>query len=591
MIKLGLTSRLSILLVCIGVAASGATGYYAYRANRAMIMQEAERSLLTSTQLLSQRFTAALGDVADDVLVLAAVPSAAAVARGALPADGGRARIEAVFLQFMRHHSEYLEIRLISRFGNGLERIRVERGANGIDAVPERELQEKGQFPYVFDTLTTMDGHVYLSPVGLKSAPGSDPGKGRPAMRVGAPIVDESGSKVGVLVIDIDLTQVFQRLERDLPPGYLVYLANEWGDFLIHPDASEAFGFERGRRFLMQTSFPATRPLFGGARSSLTFAGPALADKVPAQAFAFVRSPFGKVDGNRFIVIGLGRSLTDVLASAHALGYEIVRMVLISSGVAIVLAALFARALARPLRALTRAATHVFDDANVERLPVSRSDEIGVLARCFDGMRHEIRSQMKTLRTKHQELTHLAGHDTLTGLPNRMRFMEQFEASIRRAAASGERLAIIFIDLDGFKQINDRLGHSAGDRTLVVVAQRMREALHDTDLVARLGGDEFIILVSGARSTDAIRETAERVEAALDEAVTLGVHTMTVGASMGISEFPLDGDHAEELLAKADAAMYVAKTSPHRRHVRYQELTANEPSVQCDEVGQQYSRQ
>jgi diguanylate cyclase (GGDEF)-like protein len=591
MIKLGLTSRLSILLVCIGVAASGATGYYAYRANRAMIMQEAERSLLTSTQLLSQRFTAALGDVADDVLVLAAVPSAAAVARGALPADGGRARIEAVFLQFMRHHSEYLEIRLISRFGNGLERIRVERGANGIDAVPERELQEKGQFPYVFDTLTTMDGHVYLSPVGLKSAPGSDPGKGRPAMRVGAPIVDESGNKVGVLVIDIDLTQVFQRLERDLPPGYLVYLANEWGDFLIHPDASEAFGFERGRRFLMQTSFPATRPLFGGARSSLTFAGPALADKVPAQAFAFVRSPFGKVDGNRFIVIGLGRSLTDVLASAHALGYEIVRMVLISSGFAIVLAALFARALARPLRTLTRAATHVFDDANVERLPVSRSDEIGVLARCFDGMRHEIRSQMKTLRTKHQELTHLAGHDTLTGLPNRMRFMEQFEASIRRAAASGERLAIIFIDLDGFKQINDRLGHSAGDRTLVVVAQRMREALHDTDLVARLGGDEFIILVSGARSTDAIRETAERVEAALDEAVTLGVHTMTVGASMGISEFPLDGDHAEELLAKADAAMYVAKTSPHRRHVRYQELTANEPSVQCDEVGQQYGRQ
>jgi diguanylate cyclase (GGDEF)-like protein len=390
---------------------------------------------------------------------------------------------------------------------------------------------------------------------------------------------------VGVLVIDLDLTQVFQRLERDLPPGYLVYLANEWGDFLIHPDASETFGFERGRRFLMQTSFPATRGLFDGGRENVTFDGAAHADKVPAQAFAFVRSPFGKVDGNRFIVIGLGRSLTNVLSSAHALGYEIVRMVLISSGVAIVLAMLFARALARPLRALTRAATHVFDDANVERLPVSRSDEIGVLARCFDGMRHEIRSQMKTLRVKHQELTHLAEHDTLTGLPNRMRFMEQLETAIGRARVSGERLAVIFIDLDGFKQINDRLGHSAGDRTLVVVAQRMREALHDTDIVARLGGDEFIVLVSGARSPDAIRETADRVQAALRDTVTLGAHQMTVGASMGISEFPIDGDDAEELLAKADAAMYAAKTSAHCRHLRYQELTANEPSAQCDGIG------
>ena len=585
MIKLGLTSRLTILLVCTGVAASGATGYYAYRANRAMIMQEAERSLLTSTQLLSQRFTAALGDVADDVLVLATVPSAAAVARGDTPVGGGRERIEEVFLQFVTHHPEYLEIRLIARSRNGLERIRVVRGEQGIRAVPERELQEKGQFPYVFDTLTTMDGHVYLSPIGLESEPGWDAGKLRPAMRVAAPITDASGDKVGVLVIDLDLTQVFQRLERDLPPGYLVYLANEWGDFLIHPDASETFGFERGRRFLMQTSFPATRGLFDGGRENVTFDGAAHADKVPAQAFAFVRSPFGKVDGNRFIVIGLGRSLTNVLSSAHALGYEIVRMVLISSGVAIVLAMLFARALARPLRALTRAATHVFDDANVERLPVSRSDEIGVLARCFDGMRHEIRSQMKTLRVKHQELTHLAEHDTLTGLPNRMRFMEQLETAIGRARVSGERLAVIFIDLDGFKQINDRLGHSAGDRTLVVVAQRMREALHDTDIVARLGGDEFIVLVSGARSPDAIRETADRVQAALRDTVTLGAHQMTVGASMGISEFPIDGDDAEELLAKADAAMYAAKTSAHCRHLRYQELTANEPSAQCDGIG------
>jgi diguanylate cyclase len=451
----------------------------------------------------------------------------------------------------------------------------------GIVAVPERGLEEKGQFPYVFDTLAEREGHVYLSPIGLKPERGGDPDKSRPAMRIGAPITDAAGHKVGVLVIDIDLTQVFRRLERELPAGYLVYLANEWGDFLIHPDASQAFGFERGRRVLMQANFPATQPLFHGGDSTLTFNGAANVGQNGAHAFAFVRSPFGLVDGNRFIVLGLAHSLTAALAPADALGRQIVRMVLMSSAAAIVLAFLFARALARPLRALTHAATHVFDDSRVDPLPVSRADEIGVLARCFDLMRYEIRSQMRTLHAKQQELTHLAGHDMLTGLPNRMRFMERLEASIRQASQCGEQLAVMFIDLDGFKQINDQLGHPAGDRALVVVAQRLRGALDSTDIVARLGGDEFIILVSGVRTPEQVHDAADRVHTAMREAVTLGVHRMTVGASMGISEFPADGDHAEELLAKADAAMYAAKTSPHRRHVRYQDLAADEPSAEC----------
>lgn len=584
MIKLGLTSRLSILLVCIGVAASGATGYYSYRANRAMLMQEAERSLLTSTQFLAQRFTVALGDVADDVLVLSTLPSSVAVARGEETSRAGRARIEQVFTQFMTHHPEYLQIRLITRSLHGLERIRVERAAQGIAVAGESELREKGQFPYVFDTLGTMAGHVYLSPIGLTPRAGSNAG-GKPAMTVGAPIVDVDGSTVGVLVIDVDLAQVFQRLGNDLRSGYEIYLANEWGDFLIHPDPSQTFGFERGRRVLMQASFPATASLFSGGAPDVTFNAASPAGRMPAQALAFVRSPFGLVDGNRFIVLGLGRSLTTVLASANTLGHQIVRMVLIWSAFAIVLAILFARALARPLRVLAQAATHIFDDTGAEGLPVSRSDEIGVLARCFEGMRLEIRSQMKTLHAKQRELAHLAGHDTLTGLPNRMRFSEQLETAIAQARLTGGRLAVVFIDLDGFKQINDRLGHSAGDRTLAVVAQRLRDALPDSCIVARLGGDEFVILVSGVRSPDEIAHTVRRAQAALDEPVTLDAHhRVEVGASMGISEFPADGDHAEDLLAKADAAMYAAKTSPHCRHLCYQELTANEAFADCSRI-------
>ena len=583
MIKLGLASRLSILLVCIGVVASGMTGYSTYRANRQMLMHEAEHSLLTSTQLLSQRFTAALGDVADDALVLATLPSAEAAAQGAAPRPAD-ARLKQVFLGFMRHHAEYLRIRVISRSHYGLERVRVDRGAHGVVVVPEDKLQEKGQFPYVFDTLAASAEHVYVSPIGLKDRAGPAAGEGQPVVMVATPITDASGDKVGVLVIDVDLTQVFKRIERDLPADYVVYMANEWGDFLVHPDPAQTFGFERGRRVLMQKSFPATAPLFDGGRASLTFHGYAHAHEPPAEVFAFVRSPFGLVDGNRFIALGLARPLTDVLASANALGAQIVRLVLISSTVAIVLAVLFARALARPLRTLADAVTHIFDEGAIARLPVSRSDEIGVLARCFDRMRVEIRSQVDALHTRQEELAHLAGHDTLTGLPNRMRFMEQLDQAIRRASLSGETLAVMFVDLNAFKQINDQLGHSAGDRTLVVVAQRLRAALRGADIVARYGGDEFVILLSGVRSAETIRNTAARVQVTMETPVSLGMHLMNVGVSIGISEFPADGGRAEELLAKADTAMYAAKTSTDSRYVRYGDLADSSAELSKDSV-------
>ncbi|AOJ78278.1 diguanylate cyclase domain-containing protein [Burkholderia ubonensis] len=572
MIKLGLTSKLSVLLACIGVVASGATGYYTYRANRAMLVQEAQHSLLMSTHLLGQRFTAALGDVADDALVLAQLPSSARVALGTDPDRAPRTRLEQVYYSFMRNHPEYLQIRLIARTDFGLERLRVDRDAHGVVVLPETMFQEKGQFSYVFDTLATAPGHVYLSPIAINHEIGSHAAEGQPILRVGTPVVDALGATVGALVIDIDLTRVFARLERDLPQDYAVYMANEWGDFIVHPDPSQTFGFDRGRRVLMQDSFPVTRLLFGGVRTNVTLDGLAEPDTLPGEMAAFVRTPFGNAEGNRFVVLGASRPLADVLAPAGMLGERIVRMVLISSVLAVILAILFARAITRPLQALARAAMHVFDDPAAERLPVGRSDEIGILARCFDCMRVEIRMQVTMLRAKQQELTHLAGHDMLTGLPNRMLFMERLDGAIRHAALTNEGLAVMFVDLDRFKQINDQLGHSAGDRTLVAVAKRLNLVLRSGDMAARLGGDEFIVLITGVRSPELVGDIASRIQSVMAEELEFGERRMAVGASIGVSEYPVDGASAEELLVKADAAMYAAKASAQSACVRYQTL-------------------
>jgi len=572
MIRLGLTSKLSVLFACIGVIASGTTGYYAYRANRAMLVQEAQHSLLMSTQLLGQRFTTALADVADDALVLAQLPASASVAGGDNADNTRRMRLEQVYYSFMRNHAEYLQIRLIASGHFGIERIRVDRDARGIVVLPESAFQEKGQFSYVFDTLATAPGHIYLSPIVIDHETGSHAAAGLPILRVGTPVVDASGQTVGALVVDVELSRVFDRLERDLPQDYAVYLANEWGDFLVHPDPEQTFGFDRGRRVLMQDRFAVTRALFDSGRTNVTLNGLAQPDQAPGQMFAFVRTPFGHDEGNRFVVLGMARPLADVLAPDGMLGERIVRMVLVSSVLAVILAILFARAITRPLQMLARAATHVFDDSAIERLPVARTDEIGVLARCFDSMRVEIRTQMAMLRAKQLELTHLAGHDPLTGLPNRMLFMEHLDAAIRHAAAVGEGLAVMFVDLDRFKQINDQHGHSAGDRTLVAVAKRLSQVLRGGDMAARLGGDEFIVLITDVRSPAVIGDVATRIQIVMAEELEFDEGRMAVGASIGVSEFPADGASAEELLVKADAAMYAAKASAQCVCVRYQDL-------------------
>ncbi|AOK07724.1 diguanylate cyclase [Burkholderia sp. AU28942] len=572
MIRLGLTSKLSVLFACIGVIASGTTGYYAYRANRTMLVQEAQHSLLMSTQLLAQRFTTALSDVADDALVLAQLPSSALVAGTDAPDRAARARLEQVYCSFMRNHPEYLQIRLIARAHFGLERLRVDRDARGIVVLPESAFQEKGQFPYVFETFATAPGYIYLSPIAINHETGAHAAEGLPILRVGTPVVDAAGRVVGALIVDIELSRVFDRLERDLPPDYVVYLANKWGDFIVHPDPSQTFGFDRGRRVLMQESFPATRLLFTGSRTNVTLDGLAQPDDAPGQMLAFVRTPFGKSKGNRFVVLGMARPLIDVLAPGAILGERIIRMVFLMSLAAVILAILFARAITRPLQMLARAATHVFDDPAAERLPVARADEIGVLARCFDSMRVEIRTQVAMLRAKQLELTHLAGHDPLTGLPNRLLFMEHLDAAIRHAAAVREGLAVMFVDLDRFKQINDQHGHAAGDRTLVAVAKRLNQVLRSGDMAARLGGDEFIVLISDVRSPAVIDDIASRIQSVMAEQLEFGERQLAVGASIGVSEYPADGASAEELLVKADAAMYAAKASAQCACVRYQEL-------------------
>lgn len=184
---------------------------------------------------------------------------------------------------------------------------------------------------------------------------------------------------------------------------------------------------------------------------------------------------------------------------------------------------------------------------------------IALLTSIFDA-RLEARTAVlaTSLSQANEELTQLALHDTLTGLPNRILLADRISQAMAETTEQGGVFSLMFIDLDGFKPVNDAFGHHLGDRLLREVALRLREQLRSQDTLARIGGDEFVLLVRLSEPDDAPRVAARQVSL-LSKAFRVDEHDLQISASVGIALFPGNGLTAEELLMNADAAMYHAK--------------------------------
>jgi diguanylate cyclase (GGDEF)-like protein len=154
----------------------------------------------------------------------------------------------------------------------------------------------------------------------------------------------------------------------------------------------------------------------------------------------------------------------------------------------------------------------------------------------------------------------LAHHDGLTRLPNRVNLLERLDHTLSIAKRNEKRVALMLIDLDGFKTINDTLGHHAGDRLLIEVADRLRLALRESDIVARLGGDEFVVVITEMESLDYATLVADKIVQAVSAPYWIGDRELATSPSIGISIYPDDTTAIGDLMANADAAMYCAKS-------------------------------
>ena len=269
-------------------------------------------------------------------------------------------------------------------------------------------------------------------------------------------------------------------------------------------------------------------------------------------------------------ILHQGREIGSIVLTGH--GGSLMRFLLsglmgivlctaISAWVALFLARRQLRGITKPLRNLAAVAHAARSERAFDRrVPPADIVELDDFGNDFNALLDELEAWQSHLQSENESLAHQASHDSLTGLPNRAFFEGRLMRALRNANKLGERVAVLFLDSDRFKELNDNFGHAAGDAVLMAVANRIRAQLREEDLVARLGGDEFAVLLTPLYKTEDAERIADKILASMEIPILVpGDAQVLTSLSIGVAVYPDHGTTPGALLSAADSAMYQAK--------------------------------
>lgn len=381
-----------------------------------------------------------------------------------------------------------------------------------------------------------------------------------PIVPMAVPVVDSAGNVRAVLA----------GITATATPGFLDLLQQtkigETGGFLLIAPKEQVFvAATRPELILQATAAPGVNPLHDKALRGWRGSGITVNARGVEEVAAFASVPAT----GWFVVARIPTA--EAFSSVSRAQRYILRNAAIIISIFIVILAV---GLAHIFRPLATAADHAIRMTSGELplapLPVARDDEVGHLTAAFNRL-------LEKLMASRAELAQMANHDPLTGLPNRLLLADRMHQTLARSNRNGKGLAVLFLDLDDFKPINDHLGHEAGDLALIEIARRLSSVVREADTLARVGGDEFVIVISDLDTTKDVAQAAACVVAskcieAVSAPMTIKNEVRSVGISIGIA-MGTGASSFDDLLSAADTAMYRAKQKEKAQYVLADEVS------------------
>ena len=427
------------------------------------------------------------------------------------------------YVHFALRKSVYDQIRFLDNKGNEIIRVNYNNGSPQV--VPDSELQNKAG-RYYFDDATKLDrDQVYISPFDLNVENGQIEVPFKPMLRFATPTFDSSGNKTGVIVLNYLGEYMLKNFLKASKNSFgTPELLNSDGYWLSSNDSQQEWGFmfKNKKQETYAMRYPKAWALIQGNNQGQFVEEEGL--------FSFAKiAPFGN-------------ELLTSVGVAEATGY--CDHIFSSSDYYWIIV------------------SHVSNDILEQETIVikQRFVVIWIVMAVLGLIISYFYAQNVVIRRAYSEkLKLMASHDSLTGLPNRNRFNEYLKHSLAQAKRYERHVALLFMDLDGFKLVNDTYGHRVGDLLLIEVAGRIKNSLREFDMVARVGGDEFIVLLSEVDNKQEVDNIKKRISDAIAPAFLLEGITCYVGVSIGCAIYPTDGITDNELIARADAEMYEVK--------------------------------
>ncbi len=429
--------------------------------------------------------------------------------------------VESEYIAMAEHKKVYDQLRYLDH--NGIEKVRVNYNSGTPQAVATDQLQDKSQRYYFTDSIVLNNNQVFVSPLDLNIENGAVELPLKPMIRLATPVFDDSGSKRGIVLINYLAETLLKDIQQSGNLGHgEAMLVNSEGDWLLNQEHKEdewIFMFPEKVERKFTTSFPEEwseilsqqHGQFETQNGMFTFTTiyPLMETFAANNGETLATTSYESL--NKYFWV-----LVSYIPPEHLKEYKnelLVKMFMIGSGLFLII----------------------------------------VLGSWFTAL------AITKRRIYQAELIGMALHDTLTGLANRRLFFENLRKGVDHDKRFERKLGLLYIDLDGFKEVNDQYGHEAGDDLLISVGKTLQSLSRSSDTIARLGGDEFACILFEVDSIEGAVQAGQKIVEALRDPIKIQGKTVTVSASVGVAVYPDHGTEPEELVRRADKAMYKSK--------------------------------